>query len=59
MALNSLEAVQTKPKIKNAKQITHFINYSATHTDAIVEYRISGIIIHIYCDASYISEPEA
>ena len=54
MVLNSLEAVQTNPKIKNVKQITHFIDYSATHPGAISEYRISGMIIHIYFDASHI-----
>ena len=37
MALNSLVAVQTKPKIETAKQITQFLNYSATHPDAITE----------------------
>ena len=59
MALNSLEAVQTPPTIETAKQITQFLNYSATHPDAIIEYRKSEIIICVYSDASYISEPEA
>ena len=59
MSLNSLEAVQTNPKIKNAKQSTHCLNYSATHPDTITEYRKSGMILHIFYDASYISEPEA
>ena len=59
MALNSLAAVQTKPKIETAKQITQFLNYSAIHPDAITEYRKSGTIIHIYSNASYISEQEA
>ena len=47
MTLNSLEVVQTKPKIENSKQITQFLNYSATHPDAVTEYRKSGMIIHI------------
>ena len=59
MDLNSLAAVQTNPTIETAKQITHFLNYSATHPDAIKEYIKSGMIIHIYSDASYISESEA
>ena len=33
MALNSLAAVQTKPTIESAEQITQFLNYSATHPD--------------------------
>ena len=51
MALNSMEAVQTKTKIETAKQITKFLNYSATNTDAITEYRKTGMIIHIFSDA--------
>ena len=57
MALNSSAAVQTKLIIETAKK-TKFLNYSATHTYTITEYRKSGMIIHIYSDASYISEPE-
>ena len=57
--LNSLAAVQTNPTIETAKKTTQLLNYSVTHPDAITEYRKSGMIIHIYYDASYISEPEA
>ena len=59
MALNSLETVQTNTTIETAKQITQFLNYSATHPYAITEYRKSAMIIHIYSNASYILEPEA
>ena len=59
MVLNSLAAVQTKPTIETARQVTQFLNYSMTHPDAVTEYRRSGMIIRIYLDASYISEPEA
>ena len=58
MALNSLAAVQIKPTIETTKQITQFLNYSATHPDPITEYRKSGIILHIYSDAYHISESE-
>ena len=59
MAIKSLAAVQTKTTIETAKQITQFLNYSATNPDAVTEYIISGMIIHVYSDASYISESEA
>ena len=55
MALNSLVVVQVKLKIETAKQITQFLNYSATHLDAITEYIKIVMILHIYFDASYIS----
>ena len=59
MALNSLERVQKNPTIEAAKQTTQLLNCSASHPDTLTEYIIRGIIIHIYSDASYISEPEA
>ena len=59
MALNSLIAVQTKPTIKTAKEVTQFLNYSVTHPDAVTDYRRSGMILHIYYNVSYILEPEA
>ena len=59
MALNSLTEVQKNPTIETAKQITPLLNYSATHPDAVIEYIKSGMILHIYADASYISEPKA
>ena len=59
MVLNSLAAVQTNPTIETAKQITQFLSYSAKHPDVVTEFRKSGIIIHIYSDASYISELDA
>ena len=51
--------MKTNTKTENEKNITQLLNYSMSHPDAITEYRIRGIILHIYSDASYISEPEA
>ena len=59
MGLNSLVTVQIKLTIETAKQINQFLNYIATHPETVKEYRRSGIIIHIYSDELYISEPEA
>ena len=59
MALNSLSVMQKKPTIVTVKQVTRFLNYSATHPDTVKEYRTSGIILHIYSDASCILEPES
>ena len=36
MALKSLTEVQTKPTIETVKQITQFLNYSATHPYAVI-----------------------
>ena len=59
MALNSLSTVKIKLTLETAKQITQFLNYSASHPEAVIEYRRSGVVLHIYSGASYISEPEA
>ena len=59
MALNSLAAMQKNPTVETAKQITQFLSYRATHPDAMTEYRKSGMILRIYSNVSYISEPEA
>ena len=56
MAINSLEAVHKNPTIETSKQIDQFLK---SHPDAVTEYRRIGIIIYIYLNASYISEPDA
>ena len=40
MALNSLVVVQTKPKIETVKHITQFLNYSASHPEAVISFLI-------------------
>ena len=59
MKLNSLEAVQTKKAIETEKQIPQLLNYSASHLDSVTEYTRNGMILDIFSDAYYISEPEA
>ena len=59
MALNSLAELQTIPTIETSKQITTFLNYSASHPYSVIECRRSRMILHISSDASCISEPEA
>eukprot|EP00978_Attheya_sp_CCMP212_P007961 scaffold18508_cov37-Attheya_sp.AAC.2 len=59
MALNSLASQQNKGTEHTAKQITHFLNYCATHPHASITFVKSNMILHFYSDASYLSEPEA
>ena len=59
MDLKYLAVVKTKMTIITAKKINNFPNYRATNPVAIKEYRKSGMILDIYFDVSYISEPEA
>ena len=36
-----------------------FLDYAATHQDAILTYKESDMVLVIYSDASYLSEPKA
>jgi hypothetical protein len=36
-----------------------WLNYAATHPDAIVRYKASGMVLHVESDASYLSETKA
>jgi hypothetical protein len=36
--------------------VTFLLNYCATHPDAVLRYRRSGMILHVDSDASYLSE---
>eukprot|EP00978_Attheya_sp_CCMP212_P023019 scaffold69697_cov62-Attheya_sp.AAC.1 len=59
MALNSLASQQNKGTENTAKQITHFLNYCATHQDATLTFYKSDMVLYFYSDASYCSEPGA
>ena len=39
--------------------INHFLDYAATNPSAIIQYKAIYMILHIYSDASYLSEPRA
>jgi hypothetical protein len=39
--------------------MVHFLNYCATYPDAKLRYGASDMILHVYSDASYLTEPEA
>ena len=58
-ALNTLAEQKSSP-IKNTEAaITHFLDYAATNPSAVIQYKASDVILHIYSDASYLSEPRA
>ena len=38
------------------KKVKQFLDYAATHPDAIVTYRASGMTLAVHSDASYLSE---
>ena len=36
----------------------HFLDYCATHPDAMIRYHASDMVLRIHSDATYISEPK-
>eukprot|EP00978_Attheya_sp_CCMP212_P010326 scaffold24937_cov65-Attheya_sp.AAC.1 len=46
MALNSLASQQNKGTENTAKQITHFLNYCATHQDATLTFYKSDMVLY-------------
>ena len=59
VALSSLAAAQTKSTDETALSLTKLINYASTHPNATLRYVASDIILHIYSNASYGSEPKS
>ena len=57
VALSSLAAAQTKSTEKNALALTKLLNYASTHLNVTLRYDTRNMILHIYIDASYGSEP--
>jgi hypothetical protein len=58
-ALGSLATQQPNPT-QNTKKIVHqFLDYVATHSDAIITYQASGMVLAGHSNASYLSETNA
>ena len=59
VALGTLAAQQTKGTEATMTACCQLLDYAATHPDAAIRYRKSGMILMIHSDASYLSEPKA
>ena len=59
VALGSIASSQNKPTEKTAEAVTQLLNYVATHPLTVIKYSASPMIIHVYSDASYLSEKKA
>ena len=59
VALGTLASQQENPAEALWNGITWFLNYAATHPDAIICYSKSDIILHVSSDGSYVSETKS
>jgi hypothetical protein len=58
MPINVLESDQSKATNSTADKVIKLLNYCSTHPETKIGYHASDMILHIYSDASYLSEKE-
>ena len=59
MALSSIASEQASPTQKTLERTLFFLDYVASHPDAVLTYKASNMVLHVHSDASYLSEPKA
>ena len=57
--LSSIACRQSKATQQLKDEVHWFLDYYATHPDAMVRYHASDMILALHSDGSYASEPES
>ena len=57
--LSAIASSQSAPTAATMDKVKYFLDYSATHPEAILTYRASDMVLAVHSDASYLSEPKA
>ncbi len=57
--LSSIASTQAKPTKETMNNTKLFLDYTASHQDAIITYRASDMVLVVHSDVSYLSEPKA
>jgi hypothetical protein len=58
-SLSSITSTQTEPTKETMIKLHSFLDYAATHQDAIITYQASNMVLAVHSDASYLREPKA
>ena len=58
-ALSTIATQQANPTERTLAKVKQFLDYAATHPDAIITYRASNMVLVGHSDASYLSESNA
>ena len=58
-ALSSITSTQAEPTKETMENIKLFLDYAASHQDAILTYQASDMVLIVHSNASYLSEPKA
>ena len=59
VALSAIAAEQSAPTEATLEKVKYFLDYVATHPDAILTYHKSEMVLALHSDASYLTEPKA
>ena len=59
VALNSLAAAASDGTETLLDKLVHFLNYAASHPDAVLRYSASDMQLWVHSDTFYLSEPKA
>ena len=57
VALNTNSAKQPKINLGKSEIVVQFLNYAATHPEAITRYHAIGMTLNMYSGASFLSSP--
>ncbi len=58
-ALSAIASAQAKPTEETMTHCKQFLDYAATHPDAILTYKRSNMVLMVHINASYLSKPKA
>ena len=58
-ALSSIASTQAEPTEETMANIKLFLDYTASHQDAILTYQASDMVLVVHSNASYLSKPKA
>jgi hypothetical protein len=58
-AIGSIATQQASATQSTLRAVTQLLDYAASHPDAVIRFKASGMILHVESDASYLSETKA
>jgi hypothetical protein len=57
-SLSFIASTQAEPTKETMIKMHSFLDYAATHLDAIITYRVINMVLVVHRDASYLSKPK-
>jgi len=59
VALSAITSDQASPTEETIKKTKQFLDYVASHPNAILTFRASSTVLVVHSDASYLTKPRA